>query len=105
MKTTIPKPPKTEGFWPIWWHHHGGKTRVQDGSKSFLLLTSNAARLKIKKLRENDTLWTVEWEIFHSPTSMSVGKVVMNNDLLKSAFGLSDLSGGYGDWIIERFIG
>jgi hypothetical protein len=104
--------PKLECGWPIWWHHHGYKLAVKelDLEKHVLVLEASAANLTVRKgslIDPEATGWYIDWEVVQcKPTqSGTKGRTWFNDEDLKAAFCLSDSTGKFGDWILERFGG
>lgn len=97
-------PPETKnGDVPVWCHHHCTKMRIDTSNENleFFILTGSAASLKITCAGTGK--YVVLWEVIHSPAERASGSVVFTKDQLRAAFGLSDLSGDFGGWLIDRF--
>ena len=80
--------------------------RVEEFSKGnyFLVIAGSAARVRItRRAATVDEGWFVDWEVVQSQQAKVNGRVVLTSDELRAAFGLSDDSGTFGDWLIERF--
>lgn len=96
---------------PVWWHHHGGKMRVEflDLKKSALIISGSAAKVTISKSKQNE--WFVDWEVIHGGASVphpqeSHGRAwLFSDNSLARAFGLSNDSDKTGEWIVERYGG
>lgn len=106
MKKVKPKRPDTKFDMPIWYHHHGSKMHIHEFNKDLhlLIISGSAASLKINRFvnGEKDS-WLVEWEVRQSPVEKVNGCVIFKSNELNAAFGLSEESGEYGDWMIEKF--
>lgn len=94
--------PKIEIGKPVWWHHHGAKISILNQSDTQLWLGSKVAKLTISK-RSDGSGWTIQWSIQHSPAEYSEGKRHFTDDALAAAFCLNQLTGDFGDWIIEQY--
>jgi hypothetical protein len=104
--------PELECGWPIWWHHHGYKLAVKelDLAKHILVLEASAAKVTIQKasiLFSEAPAWFVDWEVVQSRPSQSgtKGRTWFRDEDLKAAFCLSDDTGEFSGWLIERFGG
>ncbi len=93
-------------FGPKWWHHHGIKMRVEKLSQAnkLLIITGSAASIRItSRTMRNDDGWYVKWEVLFDRDCKVNGQVWMATDNLRAAFGLSENSGKFGQWLIDRF--
>lgn len=89
---------------PSWWHAHGRKL----GVKSYdldqgVILEASAARLQIQPVADFPDAWLVIWRLKYSPSSWVEGRIEFLTEELEAAFGLSDLSGRFGDWLIAVY--
>ncbi|MDD2807970.1 MAG: hypothetical protein PHW95_05655, partial [Patescibacteria group bacterium] len=107
---TSVKNPETVMGQPVWWHHHGTKMQVNERKtyfkKSVLAIEGSAARLSIFRASLVSTDhgdWFIGYELSHSSQCKTIGRVYLDNDHLSAAFGLNDLSGEFGDSLIERY--
>jgi len=92
------------GF-PIWFHHHGLKMKVDrfDSCRKFVEIKGSAAKVIIEKSDSDG--WKVSWEVQFSKDSNVEGVILMTTDELRSAFALDNKSGPFGEWLLERFGG
>jgi len=104
MKTVIPKEPKMSIIGPIWWHNHGTKMQVEVPDETSLTIAGSAAKIVITR-KSGSSGWFIDWTIQHSGPTQASGRTFFLNDELKAAFGLTDESGDYGDWLIEQYGG
>lgn len=93
---------------PVWCHIHGSKMQITSISREnrSIRIAGSAASCLIRKASyvvSRTSGWFVDYEINHSVFGKINGCIEMNTQDLKSAFGLSDESGEYGDQIIERY--
>lgn len=101
--------PETRFGMPIWCHHHGSKMRVEkfDHPNHTLVIAGSAAKVTITKVSIHpDTKgWFVDWEVVQwMPCNEGTrGRSFFNDKDLAAAFGLSDESGKYGQWLINRY--
>jgi len=98
--------PEIHLYFPIWCHHHGSKMHVEKFSKGnhLLVIAGSAASVRItRKATTVDEGWFVDWEVIHSQQTKVNGRAFFTSDDLRAAFGLSQESGKFGDWLIERF--
>jgi hypothetical protein len=114
MKLSVSRNPsyKTGGF-PIWWHNHGLKMRVElfDKEKPILVISGSAAKITIKNISSeypnypHEEGWLVDWEVkYWAPLELKAcGRCNFTKEELLSAFGLSKFTGDNGDCLIERF--
>lgn len=100
------KPAIHLGF-PIWWHHHGSKMKLESliKSDSLLLISGSAAHIGIVRKADLNSNWWVEWEVVQSPGAKVNGSIVLSPDELRAAFGLSEESGDFGDWLLAEYGG
>jgi len=111
MKKLLKRTPETYSGKPIWWQEHGAEMSVKNFDQQNLILNLSSGRgteliiTKASLISRNVIGWFVDWEITHQIyDKIGVkGRVWFNDDVLKSAFGLSDSSGMYGNWLIERY--
>lgn len=108
MKTAVQRrDPEIRMCFPIWFHHHGYKMCVEkllSKGNHLLIIAGSAAGVKItRRATTVDEGWFIEWEVVQSQQSKVNGRVVFTADDLRAAFGLSQESGEFGDWLIERF--
>ncbi len=107
MKTAVQKKdPEIRWYFPIWHHHHSSKMKVRrfDQNWRILVIAGSAASVRITRVATTvDEGWYVDWEVVHSQQCKANGRVIFTSDELQAAFGLSDNSGTYGDWLISRF--
>ena len=108
---TVRKNPKINLFLPDWCHLHGSKIDVEklDLTTNQLVLSGSAAKLTIIKCSElfskHFNEWIVDWKVvqcvpYQEETN---GRVRFSKEELEAAFMLSDKTGIFGDWIIERY--
>ncbi|MCX6813615.1 MAG: hypothetical protein NT078_00045, partial [Candidatus Azambacteria bacterium] len=84
------------------------RVKKLDLLRHILIIGSSAARIVIRKaswVYPGAKGWFVDWEVNqYKPYKEGVlGRSRFNDDELAAAFGLSDNSGNFGDWLIERF--
>lgn len=94
--------------YPEWFHHHGTKMQVEklDKDNHTLIIAGSAAHINMSPMFNADRInkgWYVDWEVVHSGDTKVNGRTFMTKEDLSAAFGLSDGSGRFGDWLIERF--
>lgn len=80
--------------------------RVEEfsGDNHLLVIAGSAASVRVtRRATTVDEGWFVEWEVVQSQQAKVNGRVVFTSDDLRAAFGLSQESGEFGDWLIERF--
>ncbi|MBI4119168.1 MAG: hypothetical protein HY452_02815 [Parcubacteria group bacterium] len=104
------KDPQIRWCYPIWCHHHGAKMRVSqfDQQNRILTISGSAARVTIRKaslVYRDVEGWFVDWKVIQlSPYRVGArGRSQFNDEDLAAAFGLSENSGKFGDWLIEQF--
>lgn len=97
-------------FVPHWFHSHGVKMGVQhlDMRRHLLVIGASAARVVIRKassLHPHGEGWFVDWKVVQCAPSQegTRGRCHFSNWDLGRAFGLSEGSGAYGDWLIQQF--
>lgn len=97
--------PEIRLFHPEWWNTHGTKMyfRPEESTNHRIVIRGSAARLRIRPSHADK--WNVEWEVIHAIDEKVNGNVVMDEDDLKSAFGLEDTSHWTGSWVLNRFKG
>ena len=102
--------PEIRWYFPIWCHHHGSKMQVEqlDRENRVLVISGSAAKVTIRKASSvypDAEGWFVDWEVVqYKPYEEGVrGRSWFDDDDLTAAFGLSEKSGVFGDWLIERF--
>lgn len=102
--------PEIRMYFPIWCHHHGSKMCVEqfDQQNRVLVISGSAAKVTIRKASSvyPDAIgWFVDWEVVqYKPYENGVrGRSQFNSENLAAAFGLSESSGKFGDWLIEEF--
>lgn len=95
---------------PNWCHMHGSKMSVRnfDQENSILVLDSSAATVVITKgssMFPGHEGWFVDWKVVQSaPQKVGVqGRAWFSDQDIKSAFGLSNISGKYDHWLIEQY--
>jgi hypothetical protein len=109
MKTSagIQKSPEMGMIGPAWCHHHGSKMRVSKGPETnsrSVVISGSAAWLEIFRFPvTTGASWRVEWKIAFSQDSKAGGCISMTTEELRAAFGLSNMSGHFGDWLIECY--
>lgn len=108
MKTVVQRRAPETRLWgiPNWCHHHGSKMRVEEFSKGnyLLVIAGSAASVRItRRAKTVDEEWFVEWEVVQSQQAKVNGRAFFASDDLRAAFGLSQESGEFGDWLIEQF--
>ena len=114
MKTGVQRrDPELQRQWrfPIWCHYHGSKMIVKkklDQQNCVLVISGSAAKVTIRKASSvypDAKGWFVDWEVVqHRPYEVGVrGRSWFNDKDIAAAFGLSESSGKYGNWLIERF--
>ncbi|MFA4954483.1 MAG: hypothetical protein WC641_04180 [Patescibacteria group bacterium] len=85
------------GCVPRWWHHHGGKLRINEANESKLVLSSSTAEVTIERSKGADYLkrFYVYWRIVHNSVSAEVdaGCRVFKRKQLISAFGITEENG------------
>ncbi|HEU5114547.1 MAG TPA: hypothetical protein VFT82_02150 [Candidatus Paceibacterota bacterium] len=104
--TITKKPRMSGGFpWPSWWHHHGIKAVLKESGPRKAVIGSNAATLTISRVEKEGSpaVFHLVWSVVHAFDMWSMGQVVMDERELKAAFGLSNETGDYGDWLIEAY--
>jgi hypothetical protein len=79
-----------------------------DKENQALVISGNSAKVTIRKassVHPNAKGWFVDWEVVHNrPYEEWVrGRSRFNDDDLEAAFGLSENSGKFGDWLIKQF--
>lgn len=106
----LPRDPEIRWYFPIWCHHHSSKMRVEqfDKRNRVLVISGSAAKVRIRKASSvypDAKGWFIDWEVIQSqPYKEGVrGRSRFNDDDLAAAFGLSESSGKFGDWLIEQF--
>lgn len=110
MKKVVSKrdPNKHNGF-PDWFHHHGLKMRLKQLNEvdHVLVIKGSAATIIIKQVDGapfTGKEWAVNWEVIQSmPDEIVRGCRRFRNEELAAAFALTDKSGEFGLWIIDRF--
>ena len=112
MMPAVSKDPELRWFFPIWCHHHGSKMRVEklDQEKHILIIAGSAAKVVITKastLKTKAEGWFVDWEVVqYVPYDEVVqGRRQFSDEELAAAFGLTNDSGEFGQFIIDRFGG
>lgn len=110
MKASVQRDPEIRLYFPIWCHLHGSKMRVKKLNllQHILVIGSSAAKIVIRKalwVHSGAKGWFVDWEVNqYKPYKEGVwGRVHFTDKELAAAFGLSDDSGKFGDWLIRRF--
>jgi hypothetical protein len=86
---------------PVWFHHHGHKmknVRIDD-NRHLAIWSHHDIAVEISKV---DQQYLVCWKIKHI-LGWATGTVSYTVDELRSAFGLSEDSGDFGGWLIDRF--
>jgi len=106
------KEPKTNLGIPVWWHMHGMKMEVLSFDKKNLVLTfeSSAATLVVTKASvvfPGAEGWLVDWKVVQSTAYNvgTVGRAWFGSHDLSAAFGINDISGSFGKWVLERYGG
>jgi hypothetical protein len=75
-----------------------------DKRNQCLVIAGSAARVRItRRAFTVDEGWNVEWEVVQSQQTKVIGCTHFNTHELRAAFGLSEETGEFGDWLIERF--
>ncbi|MBI2052554.1 MAG: hypothetical protein HYT38_02685 [Candidatus Sungbacteria bacterium] len=104
------KDPQIRWYHPVWCHHHGAKMRVEqvDPQNHILIISGSAAEVTIRKassMSPDVEGWFVDWEVVQErPYGTGVrGRSWFSDKDLAAAFGLSDDSGVFGDWLIDQF--
>ena len=80
--------------------------RVENFNKAcdLLVIAGSAASVRItRRATTVDEGWFVDWEVVQSQQEKANGRIILTSDDLRAAFGLSQESGLFGDWLIERF--
>jgi hypothetical protein len=105
-----PKDPEIRQYFPIWYHHHGSKMRVVefDEKAHRLVIAGSAAKITIRpgqEVQEGGNGWVVDWEvIWHFAYDEAArGHRQFSGHELAAAFGLTDDSGDFGQWVIDRY--
>jgi len=103
-----PRVPEISGVGPIWWHHHGMKMHLVwfDKNKRKLMIIGSAAEVTIQPFLSNTKMgWSVRWKVIQNVPSdeISYGRRTFSGEELAAAFGLTEDSGNYGEWLISRF--
>ncbi|MBL7022215.1 hypothetical protein ISR92_02785 [Patescibacteria group bacterium] len=91
---------------PVWHHYHSRKMTVVEERKDFLAISGSAAFIEIflnPAATSNLFKWFVRWKINQFVVMEVTGQRLFSDQDLKAAFGLSDVSGEHGEWIISRF--
>jgi len=101
---------KIRWYFPIWYHHYGSKMLVEQLNlqNRVLVISGSAAKVIIRRASSvypDAKGWFVDWEVVHyKPYEVGVhGRFQFNDEDIAAAFGLSESSGKYGDWLIKRF--
>ena len=94
---------------PKWWHHHGDKIRVVKKSiigsnGDFILMETNATKLKIEKQKEIDS-WTIEWKVRHGLGSSTSGIIYLHTEDIERAFDQRNNNKETSQWLIEEYGG
>ena len=105
--------PQIRLYFPVWCHHHGSKMFVElfDQQNRVLVISGSAAEVIIKKASSvypnypDVEGWFGDWEVVQCrPYETGVrGRSQFSDEDLAAAFGLSDDSGKFGDWLIDQF--
>ncbi len=102
--------PEIRLYFPIWCHHHGSKMRVVefDEKEHRLVIAGSAAKVIIRpgrEVQEGGDGWVVSWEVIqHVAYDEAVrGQRQFDSDELAAAFGLTDNSGDFGQWMLDQF--
>jgi len=75
-----------------------------DSGNHLLVIAGSAARVRItRRATTVDEGWFVDWEVVQTQQEKVNGRVIFTSDDLRAAFGLSEESGRFGDWLIKRF--
>jgi hypothetical protein len=95
---------------PMWYHHHGFKMRLVEFNEAGhrLVIAGSAAKVVIipgRKVQEGGNGWAVSWEVIqHVANDEAVhGQRQIDSDELAAAFGLTDNSGEFGQWMLDQF--
>ena len=95
---------------PIWCHHHGSKMRVEKFGKEnhTLVIAGSAAKVTITQasaIYPKAGGFFVDYEVvqYVSYDEVVRGRRQFSADDLAAAFGLSDESGKYGQWLIDQY--
>ncbi len=89
---------------PSWWNSHGRKLTVKSYDvDQGVILEASAARLQIHPITDYPDAWQVIWRVKYSPSSWVEGRIEFLTEELEAAFGLSELSGYSGDWLISNY--
>lgn len=95
------------GGHPQWWHHHGSKIKIDEGSyRGMIILRGSAAQLTItgNPLEENGKRqYDLRWIIRQGGSSSMEGRINISETTLKAAFGFDDSSDVTGRWLIDRY--
>ena len=98
--------------YPIWYHHHGHKIKVDKKIKGWISLKGSAASLDIQKainrfpsLEYLKGQWLADWTVvqFGPTEEMVKGRRVFTVADLQNAFGLDEGSGPSGESLIKLY--
>ena len=90
--------------WPVWWHHHGMKMRVESADSTGVLISGSAAGVLITKVYKRNDLYVVDWWVDHGIGRVS-GTVNFSQNNLRCAFGLKTEVGTGSKWLIDEYGG
>ena len=111
MQTAVQRrDPEIRWYFPIWCHHHGSKMCVEqfDRQNQVLVISGSAAKVIIRKASSvypGAKGWFVDWEVVQCKLYEEGvhGRSRFNDEDIKAAFGLSESSGKFGEWLIKQF--
>ena len=110
MKASVQKDPNIRLHFPVWYHGHGLRMRVEqlDRQNRILIISGSAAKVVIRKaslVHPNAQGWFVDWEVVQfAPYKEGVrGRTHFYDKELMAAFGTSNDSGWSGDRLIKEF--
>ena len=111
MKTAVQRrDPEIRWYFPIWCHHHGSKMRVEqlDQQNHILVISGSAAKVTIRKASSvypDAKGWFVDWKVvqYKPYDEGACGRSQFNDEDISAAFGLSESSGKFGEWLIKQF--
>jgi hypothetical protein len=101
--------PEIRQYFPVWYHHHGRKMKVVEfNEKERRLVIEGGAKITIRpgtEVQEGGDGWVVDWEVIqHVAYDEAVrGRRQFDNEQLAAAFGLSEKSGYFGQWMIDQY--
>jgi len=109
-KVIVSRKPKINVFFPVWWHHHGSKMRVDslDLKDHTLIISGSAAKVEIIKasvLYPKAKGWFVDWEVIQCVPykERTRGRAWLSKEDLEDAFGLSNGTDEFSTWLIDEY--